>query len=100
MHCSYRRRVEYDLLDDPLTHITDADLTSLIQDIRRETPYAGVSLLFGSIRSRGVKITREQLRQSLRSLDPIGSLLRSPSGATLRRPYSVPGPNSLWHIGE
>ena len=31
MHCSYRRRVEYDLLDDPPTHITDADLTSLIQ---------------------------------------------------------------------
>ena len=100
MHCSYRRRVEYDLLDDPPAHITDADLTSLIQDIRRETPYAGVSLLFGSIRSRGVKITREQLRQSLRSLDPLGSLLRSPSGATSRRPYSVPGPNSLWHIGE
>lgn len=56
-------------------------------------------MLYGSIRARGIKVTREEVRSTLRFLDPLGSSLRSPSGATSRRPYSVPGPNSLWHIG-
>ena len=46
-----------------------------------------------------MKVTRERVRQSLRSIDPIGVVLRWPAGATRRRPYSVAGPNSLWHIG-
>jgi len=94
-----RRRVEYGLVDDPQAHISEADLTSLLEDIRRETPFAGVSLLYGSVRAHGIKVTREEVRSSPKSLDPLGSSLRSLSGATPRQPYSVPGPNSLWHIG-
>ena len=41
-------------------HISDASLRSLIQDIRKMMPFAGVSLLCGSIRSQGIKITREK----------------------------------------
>jgi len=32
-------------------------------------------------------------------MDPVNVALRWPGGATAKRQYSVPGPNSLWHIG-
>ncbi len=57
-------------------------------------------MMYGSLRSRGVKVTRERVRSVLRSVDPLGSALRWPAGVTKRRPYSVAGPNSLWHIGR
>ena len=42
------------------------------------------------------RVTRARVRDALRSVDPINTALRWQGG---RRPYSVPGPNSLWHIG-
>ena len=72
----------------------------MIRSIRQETVYSGVSMTWGSLRAKGVKVTRERVRQALRSIDPIGVALRWPAGATKRRPYSVAGPNSLWHIGK
>lgn len=91
--------MDYGLVNDPQSEINDRDLGSLIADIRRDIPYSGVSIMCGSLRSRGIRVTRERVRNSLRSIDPLGSALRSPAGLTHRRPYTVPGPNSLWHIG-
>ena len=71
----------------------------MIRLIRQDNLYSGVSMICGSLRARGMKVTREHVGQSLRSIDPIGVALRWPAGATRRRPYSVAGPNSLWHIG-
>ena len=48
----------------------------------------------------GYKVTRERLRQTIRSIDPLHTALRWRGGLTARRPYCVPGPNSLWHIGK
>ena len=73
---------------------------SMIRSIRQDTVYSGVSMMWGSLQARGVKVTRERVRQALRSIDPISVALRWPAGATRRRPYSVAGPNSLWHIGS
>lgn len=91
--------MEFGLVDDPSTKITDAELFSLINHIREDSPYSGISMLCGSIRSRGIKVTRERVRRTLKSIDPLGGALRWPSRIK-RRPYSVGGPNSLWHIGE
>ena len=85
-------------MEDSQADISYASLSSLIHDIRKKTLFAAVSVLYGSIRSGGIKVTREQVQSLLRSVDPLGSALRSPSGPTSRWPYSVPGPNSLWHI--
>jgi hypothetical protein len=95
----YRRRLEYGLINDPVHDINDEDLASLIRDIKQDTPFSGASMMYGSLRARGIKVTRERIRSTLRSIDPLGSALRWPAGVTKRRPYSVPGPNSLWHIG-
>ena len=43
-------------------------------------------------------MSREQIRETIRRTDPLNTALRW-HGTTARQPYSVPGPNSLWHIG-
>ena len=91
--------MEYGLTSDPNAEVSDQELLSIIRSIRQDTVYSGVSMMWGSLRARGVKVTRERVRQALRSIDPISVALRWPAGATRRRPYSVAGPNSLWHIG-
>ena len=101
VYCSLlsRRRLDYGLTTDPNTEVSDQELTSIIMLIRQDSPYSGVSMVCGSLRARGIKVTRERVRSTLRSIDPLSVALRWPGGATKRRPYSVAGPNSLWHIG-
>ena len=89
--------MEYGLIDDPSADISDTDLRSEIERIRQLAPFSGVSMISGSLRAKGIRVSRERI---MRLLDPISSALRSPSGLTKRRPYSVAGPNSLWHIGR
>ncbi len=95
-----RRRVEYGLVHDPRDVISDEDLKDTIQHLRQFQPYCGVSMLWGNLRARGIKVTRERVRCMLRSIDPLGRVLRCFPGTIRRQPYSVPGPNSLWHIGK
>ncbi len=87
------------MIDDPTTEVSDTDLQSLIETIREESPFSGISMICGSIRSRGITVTRDRVRAAVKSVDPLGGALRWPAQIK-RRPYSVPGPNSLWHIGE
>ena len=57
-------------------------------------------MICGSLRSRGLNVNREQIRSTMRTIDPLGGARRWPAGLTKRKPYSVPAPNSLWHIGK
>ena len=95
-----RRRADFGMLDDPSTDLSDEDLLDFVSDMRSTTHTVGESLVTGSLRSRGYRVSRERVHQALRSSDPLSSALRWPGGLTHRRPYSVAGPNSLWHIGE
>jgi len=47
----------------------------------------------------GYKVPRRWLRHTLHNIDVLASTLRWDGNLRPRRPYSVPGPNSLWHIG-
>ena len=89
--------MEYGLLEDPSNEISDADLITLLRQIRMDLPYSGVSMVYGSLQARGFRVTREKVRSTLRSIDPLASASRWQAE---RCPYSVAGPNSLWHIGE
>ena len=86
-------------MSDASADISDQELMSIIKSIKQDAVYSGVSMMWGSLRAMGLKVTRERVRETLRSIDPISVALRWPAGATRRRPYSVAGPNSLWHIG-
>ena len=96
----YRRRVKYGIQQDASTVLTDIQLRALLQDIKSENPHLGEVMVLGRIRSLGYKVTRERLRHAIRQTDPLHLALRWPGAMTSRRPYSVHGPNSLWHIGE
>jgi hypothetical protein len=85
---------------DPSDIISDDDLKDTMKQMRKLQPYCGVSMVWGNLRARGIKVTRERVRFMLRTIDPLGRLLRCFPSTIRRQPYSVPGPNSLWHIGK
>jgi len=99
MYLNSRRRVEYELLQEPMNELSDEDLLSLAREVKSSDPHCGVQMMCGHIRSRGYKVTRDRVRNALHSLDPLHVVRSWPGVATRRRPYSVAGPNSLWHIG-
>ena len=95
----YRRRHEFGLLSDPYTTIDDGQLRSTIRDLRTQFPEIGESIMWGHLRAMRFHVQRERVRRALREIDPLNTALRWRGILTSRRPYCVPGPNSLWHIG-
>ena len=95
----YRCREEYGFIEDPRTTPSHAELTQLVQELKCHLPYSGEVMLLGRLRSMGYFVTRLHLRDVIHTLDPISTALRWKGNRLSRRPYSIPGPNSLWHIG-
>ena len=56
-------------------------------------------MLLGQLRALNISVSRERVRRTIRRIDPLNTALRWGGNLSSRRPYSVPGPNSLWHIG-
>ena len=81
------------------SHISDIDLEFVIRDIKQSHPDVGERMLIGLLRSRGIIVKRNRVRNGLHKVDPINSSLRW-SNRIQRKPYSVPGPMSLWHMGK
>ena len=96
----YRRRRELGMLDEPPRTLDDNELRRFITELRRESPNVGEVIVLGRLRSNGMRVPRERVRQMIRETDPINTALRWRGLITPRHPYSVPGPNSLWHIGQ
>src|SRR6478609_9464543 len=59
--------------------------------------FTGERELIGHIHALGYKVQRFRVRNSIHATDPINTALRWFDPIN-RRPYSVPSPNSLWHI--
>ena len=95
----FRRRRELNIPPRRST-LSDEELMRLIVTWKMEMPNIGVSIITGRIHACGHHVQRERIRQAVRSVDPLSAALQAPGGLTSRRPYSVPGPNSLWHIGN
>lgn len=79
--------------------LTYNELLPVVINIKKEFADMGERLLLGMIRARGIRCTRETLRKVIHDVDPINTTLRW-NAKLYRRTYSVPGPNSLWHIGK
>lgn len=75
-----------------------------IDDVTREAlltlPNFGEKLLRGYFISKGYKVQRRKLRDSIRRVDPVGLNERREliSRRIHRRIYSVPHPHYLWHL--
>ena len=98
----YRRCSEFSVTDlrSRENRMSDTDVNRIVREIRLEHHSLGETMVMGRLQSMRCNVTREQVRQAIRASDPLHTALRSPSAAISRQPYSVPGPNSLWHIGK
>ena len=96
----YRRRADFGMLGDTSEQrVTDDEVRRHVTEMRLQSPNMGESMAIGRFRALGLHITRDQVRQAIRETDPLNTALRWPGGLTNRHPYSVAGPNYLWHIG-
>ena len=96
----YRRRCNFNMLGLARNTVTDAQLRTMIREWKSEMPAIGETLVVGRLHASGVFVTRERVRCAIRAVDPLNTALQAPRGLTRRQAYSVPAPNSLWHIGE
>lgn len=96
----FRRRRELGIQDfNILSPMDDDQLRMFVGQVREEFPSIGESLVIGRLHSEGYHVPRARVRSAIRITDPINTALRWRGITTSRRPYSVAGPNSLWHIG-
>ena len=91
-----RRRAELNLLEN-FSSISDEELDTHIADILRATPFAGESLIRGSLLGRGIFTPRQRVRKRLSVLDAIGRAVRRRT-AIRRRSYNIAAANDLWHM--
>ena len=81
---------------DKYTSISDQELTEVVEQFTSLCPKIGEKT-DGMLRSRGINVQRQRIRETLYSIDPHGASRRL-RRALHRREYKVEAPNSLWHI--
>ena len=79
------------------TDISESDLDIITADFVHHFPNSGQNTYDGYLRGKGIRIQRYRVRESLSRIDETGVQKRLRRALHHRR-YSVPMPNSLWHI--
>ena len=79
------------------TLISEPELDVKVQEITSVFPNCGEKTVRGRLRSSGINVRRESVRESLHRVDPLGVISRRRNVLHCRK-YSVRSPNCLWHI--
>ena len=95
----YRRVQSYGLQSTTnFSLLPDTELDeSVLEYIARHGLTTGRTYLAGYLKSLGLRIQRGRIRKFLARVDPANTALRWGIFVS-RRQYSVPWPNSLWHL--
>lgn len=88
---------EEGILTDDRTYLSNAELDDIIRFIKQDHPNDGESLRQAQLIRMRIRVTRQALRNSIHHVDHVNVILRR-RNVIRRRVYSVPFPNSLWHI--
>ena len=88
------------MLDESATTLSDDELNRIVNEIHLESPTLRAVMVHGRLRTLGYQVSRDRVRSALSAADPLSVTSRWMGVLTRRQPYSVAGPNSLWHIGE
>ncbi|XP_019858490.1 PREDICTED: uncharacterized protein LOC109586726 [Amphimedon queenslandica] len=97
--CSKRtieRRINY-LGLNRYSCISENDLDSRVREIIQMHPNCGEKSVTGRLRSYGIRVQRQRIRDSLERVDPDG-VVNCMRRVLHRRSYTVRSPNSLWHL--
>ena len=84
---------------DKYTSISDEALTEVVEQFTSLCPKIDEKTVDGMLRSRGINVRRQRIRETLYSIDPHGASHRL-RRALHQREYKVEAPNSLWHVDE
>ena len=96
----YRRRVELGLLNsNTQASISGEQLCNVVRELHTSQPNLGEVMVWGMLHSMGYSVIHSRLWRAIRDTDPLHTALWWRGTLSVRHPYSVPGPNSLWHIG-
>ena len=82
---------------DNCTYLSDAELYDVIRLIKHDHPNDGEVLIKGHLVRMKIRVPRQALRQSIHRIDHKNVVSRH-HAVLRRRIYSVPYPNSVWHI--
>ncbi len=92
-----RRLQEYRIRACDYSPMTNIELDDIVRNCVTLHPQSGEKSIRGQLRSQGLYIQRQRIRDSLHRVDPSGVKARS-RGLLHRRVYRVESPNSLWHL--
>ena len=92
-----RHLQEYNIRSCDYSSISDSDLDYLVRDIVHLHPQSGEKTIRGQLRSQGIRVQRQRIRDCLRRVDSCGVQARS-RRLLHRRVYRVESPNALWHL--
>ncbi|XP_068702664.1 uncharacterized protein [Montipora foliosa] len=77
--------------------LISAELREVVEEIKSRSMDAGIIMIEGELAARNLYASRSDISDALISVDPVGANLRW-RNLTPRVTYSVPAPNSLWHL--
>ena len=92
-----RREVGFSLVFEGYSNIPGTDLDNLVRDELNAFPQTGKTNVMAGLRQRAIDVQRWRVREAIVRLDPINHANRW-GQRIVRRPYSVPHPNFLWHM--
>ncbi|XP_031343056.1 uncharacterized protein LOC116170691 [Photinus pyralis] len=95
----YKRCYKYGihLRDRYSNNLTAEELITKIGDLQEKFPNAGSVMMAGYLKSEGIVLQRQEIRNLLNNVNPLAAGKRW-SRSIKRRVYKVPTPNSLWHM--
>ena len=98
IHPFYFHR-EFDIhLRDRYSNMSDDTLDAMVREALGGNRRLGSGAVKAKLQAKGIHIQRQKVWDSVSRVDPVGVALRSLQPKLERIVYSVPGPNSLWHI--
>ncbi|XP_048586325.1 uncharacterized protein LOC125568343 [Nematostella vectensis] len=92
-----RRELGFSMDFEGFSNMSENDLDVVVREELNAFPGTGETNLIAGLRRRGLWIQRWKVRESIVIVDPINRANRW-AQRIVRRPYSVPNPNFLWHI--
>lgn len=86
-------------IEDPRSYslLDDDELLAIINEIKSEHPQAGFRYVWANLKARSIYVRWERLVTLLRTVDPIGVLLRR-RRRLKRRQYKVKAANYMWYV--
>ena len=92
----YRRLKDAGIASNDRSHLSDAELDGLISSLKQDHPNDGEVLMQGHLVRMNIRVPRHALRRSIHRVDHENVVSRH--HPVVRRVYSVPCPNYIWHI--